>query len=184
VHRPDRERDLATGVPAGDASAVRDVHSEVTIMFAPSTQPGTISTAADQAATNIACIAGLYEAFGRGDLAAVLDQLAEDVSWDADWPDNAARRAGVPHLQARRGPAQAAGFFAVIADWQFERFEVASVIGAGDQVVAHIRGDYRLPGGGRLQDEELHQRHFRPDGKITSFRHYCDTAKAHRRHRR
>jgi uncharacterized protein len=131
----------------------------------------------DPAATNVACVAGLYEAFGRGDLAAILDRLADDVSWDADWPDNSARRAGVPHLQARRGPAQVAEFFAVIADWQFERFDVASVIGSRDQVVAHIRGDYRLPNRGRIQDEELHQWHFDRHGKIVSFRHYCDTAK-------
>jgi hypothetical protein len=40
----------------------------------------------------------LCEAFGRGDLPAILGMLADDVQLDADWSDNQAQRAGVEHM--------------------------------------------------------------------------------------
>ena len=50
---------------------------------------------------NAATVAAIYEAFGCGDVPAILGRLADDVEWD-EWADNFAQRAGVPHL-ARRG---------------------------------------------------------------------------------
>ena len=53
--------------------------------------------------TNAATVAAIYEAYGRGDLPSILDRLADDVSWDADWADHSAQRgAGTPLLQPRR----------------------------------------------------------------------------------
>ena len=31
---------------------------------------------------NVGTVAAIYEAFGRGDLPAILDQLADDVQWE------------------------------------------------------------------------------------------------------
>ena len=38
--------------------------------------------------TNIKTIAQVYEAFGRGDVAAILDAVTDDVDWaaEASWP--------------------------------------------------------------------------------------------------
>src|SRR3954451_5457164 len=55
-----------------------------------------------------ATVGAIYEAFGRGDVPAILERLAEDVAWDP-WPDNFAQRAGVPHLVARHGRDHVAG---------------------------------------------------------------------------
>jgi hypothetical protein len=71
-------------------------------------QEHTMTTTAVTA--NAASVAGLYEAFGRGDVPAILDRLADDVSWDAHWADHAAQRgAGASLLQPRRGVADVAG---------------------------------------------------------------------------
>jgi ketosteroid isomerase-like protein len=126
--------------------------------------------------TNAATVAGIYTAFGRGDVPAILDALAEDVAWE-QWADNHAQRAGVAHLQSRQGPLQVAEFFAAIGAWIPRAFDVLDVIGVGDQVVAEIRADFDLPNGHRLADEELHLWTFDPRGKVRRFRHYCDTAK-------
>jgi ketosteroid isomerase-like protein len=126
---------------------------------------------------NTATVAAVYEAFGRGDVPCILDQLANDVLFDADWTDNHGQRAGVAHLMPRRGPAQVAEFFALIASWQVEQFQVLDLIGSGDQVVAEIRAGFQLPNGGQLIDEELHLWTFNALGKVVRFRHYVDTAK-------
>jgi ketosteroid isomerase-like protein len=130
------------------------------------------STSTGTAAT----VGRIYEAFGRGDVPGVLEHLADDVAWDA-WPDNFAQRAGAPHLAARHGRDDVAGFFGVIGAWTVLGFEVLDVVGDGRQVVAEIRASFALPGGGRFADEELHLWTFDDTGRVCRFRHYVDTAK-------
>ncbi|MGY1622045.1 nuclear transport factor 2 family protein [Geodermatophilus sp. SYSU D00965] len=125
---------------------------------------------------NAATVAGIYAAFGRGDVPAILSALAEDVRWE-EWADNTAQRAGVEHLTPRRGPAEVAGFFELVGTWTLLRFEVLDIIGDGRQVVAEISGSFELPNGARLDDEELHLWTFDDTGRVTRFRHYADTAK-------
>lgn len=126
--------------------------------------------------SNATTVADIYVAFGRGDVGAILDTLADDVNWE-EWPDNFAQRSRVPHLLPRRGPAQAAEFFTVIGNWTVDDFAVLDVIGTGRQVVAEIRAAFSLPEGGRFADEELHMWTFNEAGKVIRLRHYLDTAK-------
>jgi uncharacterized protein len=125
---------------------------------------------------NAATVAGIYAAFGRGDVPAILAALSDDVRWD-EWADNTAQRAGVAHLTARRGPAEVAGFFEVLRDWTVRRFEVLDIIGDGRQVVAEISESFELPNGAVLDDEVLHLWTFDDTGRVTRLRHYGDTAK-------
>lgn len=126
---------------------------------------------------NATTVADIYAAFGRGDVPAILDRLAGDVRWDADWRSNHAQQAGVRHLAARNGPAQVAEFFADISEWTVQDFTVLDLIGSGRQVVAEIRAGFALPNGGRFADDELHLWTFDDNGLVTRFRHYVDTAK-------
>jgi len=123
-------------------------------------------------------IGELYAAFGRGDLPAILDKLADDVSWDADWEDNYAQRDGGPdHLRPRRGRAGAAEFFAVLAGYTFNDFQVGAIIADDQYVVGRVSVDVSLPSGGRVRDQELHLWTFNAAGQIVGLRHYIDTAK-------
>jgi uncharacterized protein len=133
-------------------------------------------TSSPVSTSNAATVADVYAAFGRGDVPAILDRLADDVAWE-EWADNFAQRAEVPHLVPRRGPADVAGFFAVLGSCTVLDFAVLDVIGADRQVVAEIRASFALPGGGRFIDEELHLWTFDDAGRVSRFRHYCDTAK-------
>ena len=56
---------------------------------------------------NIKTIAQTYEAFGRGDVAAILDNITDDVDWAAETTSTAAPWYGVRH-----GKESVAGFFA------------------------------------------------------------------------
>jgi ketosteroid isomerase-like protein len=121
-------------------------------------------------------VQSIYEAFGRGDIPAILDRLADDVEWES-WTDNHAQRAGVPWLRAQRGRDGAADFFAGIAGWEIRDFRVLRLLAADDAVVAEIAIDAVTDAGAPVRDEELHLWYFGPDGRVIRFRHYVDTAK-------
>jgi ketosteroid isomerase-like protein len=125
---------------------------------------------------NAATVEAIYEAFGHGDIVGILQRLADDVAWE-QWFDNYAQRAGVPHLVARHGRNDVAGFFGVIGAWTVLDFAVLDIIGTGMQVAAEVRASFALPDGTRFADEELHLWTFGQDGRVVRFRHYCDTAK-------
>ena len=125
---------------------------------------------------HVATVSALYGAFGRGDVATILDALDEDIAWES-WADHFAQRAGVAHFAPRRGPAQVAEFFALLSTWTVQEFTLLDVLTSDRQVVAEVRLAFDLPGGGRFRDEELHLWTFGADGKVTAVRHYGDTAK-------
>jgi ketosteroid isomerase-like protein len=123
-----------------------------------------------------AIVSSIYDAFGRGDLAAVLERVAEDVSWE-EWPDNSAQRAGVPWLQHRRGKEGVKEFFDFVSQVEIHKFRVMRLMAAGNHVAAEVVVDFVLPSGARYQDEEVHLWTLGADGKVTRVRHYVDTAK-------
>lgn len=137
---------------------------------------GTLAAMSTTATHHTTTITDLYAAFGRGDVPAILDALADDVRWE-QWDDNRAQREGVSHLQPRTGRDGVAEFFGVIGKYVFHTFEIRGLAAGDDLVVADILIDVTLPSGGRLRDEELHVWRFDADGRICGMRHYVDTAK-------
>jgi ketosteroid isomerase-like protein len=84
----------------------------------------------------------------------------------------------VPWLEARRGRQEAVGFFGVVANLEFHEFQVTSLLSNETEVVATVLVDATWKETGvRMRDEEIHLWTFGADGKVTRFRHYCDTAK-------
>jgi ketosteroid isomerase-like protein len=127
-------------------------------------------------ASNIEVVAGIYEAFGRGDVPAILARLADDVAWES-WTDNSAQRAGVPWMVERRGRAAVQEFFGALQNLHFNVFAVVSIFGSGNQVCAEVVLDATPSEGTRFRDEEIHLWNFDETGHVVRFRHYIDTAK-------
>lgn len=126
---------------------------------------------------HLTTVGGIYEAFGRGDIPFLLDQLADDVAWE-QWADWTPQQAGVPWLRARSGKAGAMEFFQIIGAWTFTDFQVRAIFGSGNHVGADCKVAVRMPESGvTLEDEELHLWTFDDAGKVIRFRHYVDTAK-------
>ena len=124
-----------------------------------------------------ATVARIYEAFGRGDLPAILDHLADDVEWE-QWERWSPHEAGVPWLRPRRGKDAVAEFFGIVGAWEMRDFRVLNLLASDTQVVAEIVIDARIPDtGATVRDEELHLWTFDEAGKVRRFRHYVDTAK-------
>lgn len=122
-------------------------------------------------ATNVATVAGVYEAFGRGDVGWILDRLDDDVEWE-----QGVRDTGLPYLRPRRGKAEVAEFFpALFATLELTHFEPEAICDGGDVVMASVRHAGRIVGGGEVSmTQEAHEWRFTPGGAIRSFRHLFD----------
>jgi ketosteroid isomerase-like protein len=128
------------------------------------------------ATDNLTTVRNIYAAFGRGDVPAILETLADEVRWE-EWGDSFAQRAGVPWLEARSGPDGAGAFFGMVGTFDVKDFQVLDIIGGDRQVGVEVFIDAQTPGGGRLRDEEFHLWTFNDEGKVVRMRHYTDTAK-------
>jgi uncharacterized protein len=118
----------------------------------------------------------IYDAFGRGDIPAILEHLADDVAWES-WADNRAQKAGVSWLKPRRGKAGAAEFFRVVGTFTIHDFKVLSIMAGSNQVAVEFVIEATVPSGKRYRDEEMHLWTFNDAGKVVRLRHYVDTAK-------
>jgi ketosteroid isomerase-like protein len=120
---------------------------------------------------HVQTVQAIYEAFGRGDVPAILERLAPDVRWE-EWEDNHAQRAGVAHLVQRNDRDGVAEFFVEAGKLGVRDLQVLDLFGGERQVAAEIRIETE-----RFTDEEVHLWTFGEDGLVTRFRHYVDTAK-------
>jgi ketosteroid isomerase-like protein len=139
-----------------------------------------MTTTANLTTDHIAAVGSIYEAFGRGDLDALVAPLADDVSWDADWAQHFAQNAGLDMFRPRHGKADVIEFFENLAAFTVHDFQVLDMLASERQVVVQVLIDCSYPaelGGGRYRDEELHLWTFNRDGTIAALRHYVDTAK-------
>ena len=120
---------------------------------------------------SIEFVKGTYEAFGRGDVPAVLGAFADDIEWyEAE---------GMPYGGLHRGgEAVAQNVFGPIAE-DVEGFAVTpeELIGSGESVAAVVR--YTGTGketGKTLDLPAVHVWELR-DGKLARFRQFIDTVK-------
>lgn len=123
--------------------------------------------------TNLATITRLYEAFGSGDVDAILAVVADDVDWAADASTDVA-----PWYGRRTTKAEVAGFFAGIAGAiEVLEFTPLAMAANGDAVFAFIRFSYRGLESGQQATANLHHYfRFNNDGKIVYYRGSEDTA--------
>jgi uncharacterized protein len=122
---------------------------------------------------NIQTIQGIYAAFGRGDVPAILATLSPEVSWEFGTPDH-----GIPWILPGTGPQAVARFFGALqANLSFRSFEVLSVMGEGDWVVGLVRLEAQvIATGATLREEcEAHIWRFDAQGRVAAMRHAADT---------
>ena len=121
--------------------------------------------------SNVDTVKEMYEAFGDGEIAAILDKLDEKVEWDTQYESAAA-----PWLEPRRGRESVAGFFEALAPLQFTKFEPHTMAADGTKAVGviHIQADHK--GKHYVIPNEGHLRTFGEDSKVKSDQHMTDTA--------
>jgi len=120
---------------------------------------------------NTETVRGVYAAFGRGDIPAILERLAENVEWEHDAVDH-----GIATLVPRRGRAEVLKFFETLQGFEFTRFEVVNLLEGSGQVAAVVRVGHTHKGTGKtFADLEMHLWGFDARGQVTRFRHFVDS---------
>ena len=116
-------------------------------------------------------VKGIYEAFGRGDVGAVLGAFDAAIDWRE--ADNFLYADGNPYI----GPqAVAQGVFQrIVTDAEGFNLAVENVIDGGDTIVAQGRYRGTMKKTGTPVDAQFaHVWHVR-DGKVVRFQQYTDT---------
>ena len=123
---------------------------------------------------NLDTVKAIYEAFGRGDVDAILERVADDVDWASESAGSTA-----PWWGPRRTKDDIRGFFASVAEtMQVSDFTPLS-FAAGDDgdVFALIRFAFTSSATGKGAAMNIHHYwRFGDDGKVTYYRGSEDTA--------
>ena len=111
-------------------------------------------------------IHNLYAAYGRGDVAGALADLAEDVDWAAE-----AAGDSVPWFGNYRGKDRVPEFFAAIAsNVDVTQFEVVGLAANDTDVIATIRWSYTVKATGKTASMYMQHWWRFADGRIVFFR--------------
>ncbi|HKP37668.1 MAG TPA: nuclear transport factor 2 family protein [Pyrinomonadaceae bacterium] len=117
-------------------------------------------------------VRGMYEAFGRGDIATVLAALDPNVEW---WEaENFIYADNNPYVGPNR--VLEGVFMRIVAEWDGFAVAPTEVHDAGDTVISegHYSGTFKK-NGRNVRSQFAHFFTFR-DGKIVKFQQYTDTA--------
>ena len=105
-----------------------------------------------------------YDAFGRGDIEALLVLLDDNVEWITPGPSD------LPTAGRRRGRQQVAEFFKGV------RFEPESFVSEGDRVVVLGSETTRFKATGKVLDMRWAHVFTVRNGKVVAFEEYQDTS--------
>ena len=134
----------------------------------PSMSTHTVTTSAQ---AHLDTVQRLYAAYGRGDLDAVLAEVADDVDWAAE-----ATSRMVPWYGPHRGKSEVTRFFGEIASAvQISEFDIVGMTSNETDVVATIHWTFTVKATGKVAS--MHMQHWWrfADGKIILFRGSEDT---------
>jgi uncharacterized protein len=120
----------------------------------------------------IKTITQVYEAFGRGDVAAILNAVTDDVDWAAETTSTVAPWYGVRH-----GKDAVADFFASFGStMEVEEFTPVSFAANDNDVLTVVRFRARSRSTGKTAAMDLHHHFSFRDSKIAYYRGTEDTA--------
>ena len=122
--------------------------------------------------SNLQTVREIYDAFGRGDVLAILSRLSESVEWEYGPAST-----NVPWLQRRRGRDGAAAFFASLAHFDMHAFRPKEFLEGDGVVVVLLDVDFTVRATGRriVEEDEIHVWRFDGDGRVVRYRHGLDT---------
>ena len=120
---------------------------------------------------NTALIKSLYDAFGRGDVPFILDQVTSDTVWNTEGP------AIIPYTGTRRGPNQVLGFFEALGGTLNDmKLSTDHYIAQGDAVTTVGRFAGTVKATGKSFDAPVAHYFQIRDGKVAVFIDIIETA--------
>lgn len=126
--------------------------------------------------SNLDKVKSMYQAFGRGDIPAILEHMSAEVDWD--YPQSA----DVPWLLPRRGRDGVAAFFGAVRDGiEFTTFAPKEIFASPDGAVVVALVDVvaiaKATGKEIREEDEIHLWRFDAHGRVARFRHGVDSAR-------
>ena len=121
---------------------------------------------------NVKTIQAVYEAFGRGDVAAIQDVVTDDVDWASETTSTVAPWFGVRH--GKDGVGQF--FEAFGSTMEVEEFTPIAFAANDTDVLTVVRFRSRSRATGKAASMDLHHYFRFRDGKISYYRGTEDTA--------
>ncbi len=109
-----------------------------------------------------------YAAFGRGDVAAALENYADDVDWAMPGSPDV-----FPYAGKRRGREEVAQFYSIFAETEtVEQMDLRDFVAQDDKVL--VFGDYkgRVKSTGRSYTKDFIHAVTLRDGKVIKFHEY------------
>lgn len=123
--------------------------------------------------TNIEIVKGIYAAFGRGDVPAILEACDEGVTWGID-----SVATEVPPYGVRDGRAGVGRFAAAWAEnVDFTRFEADDFVAVGDHVFNRLSYELAVKSTGKALKNDSIQHWTLKNGRVVRWRGYEDTAR-------
>lgn len=120
---------------------------------------------------NVDVVRSAYEAFGRGDIDALLDTLDPNIEWITPGPDD------LPSAGTHRGREAVRAFFGTISGmFEFQSFEPHTFVADGDHVVVLGRDRAKIKATGHVLDTDWAHHMTLRNGKVVRFHEYLDTA--------
>jgi ketosteroid isomerase-like protein len=120
---------------------------------------------------NIALIRKLYDAFAKGDIRTIVDNVTEDVEWISEGPS------AVPWYGKKRGPQQVQEFFGALAATQENmKLTMEDFIAQDDGVATFGRYQAKVKATGRDFDTPVAHLFRIRNGKVSRFLNFGDTA--------
>ena len=119
---------------------------------------------------NLQVVKSGYEAFGRGDIDALLGILADDITWVTPGPPE------LPTAGIRHGRSEVAQFFRTLTEvFDFEGFTQETFIADGDRVAVFGTSTVRFRATGTSMPPVQWVHSFRmANGKVTQFEEIFD----------
>jgi ketosteroid isomerase-like protein len=110
-----------------------------------------------------------YEAFGRGDINALLSLFDENIEWVSPGPPE------VPTAGTRRGLQAVGEFFKTLNELlEFTRFDAKEFVAQGDRVIVLGEDTARVKATGKVLEGAWAHVFTLKNGKVVSFQEYSD----------
>ena len=120
---------------------------------------------------NLGIVRKIYEAFGKGDLATILNLLADGVDWAYPGPKD------IPFGGSWHGRDRVAQFFAAVGEHlEVLDFGVGQFIAQEDTVVVLGHERMRVKTTGRVYETEWAHVYTLRQGRVERFREYANSA--------
>jgi ketosteroid isomerase-like protein len=123
---------------------------------------------------NVDLVQAMYAAFGRGDIATIINATMPDIDWET-----VGRKTDFPDFGPRRGQSEVREFFGIVSkELNFSEFTPKEFHAVDDKVF--VLGHYKMTvtkTGKTIDSDWVHIFTIR-NGKVTSFREFLDTAQA------